>query len=112
MPVVKNEVVPYRRWHFTDINEADVNPHTLTFDSVELPANIVAILLGTQRIAGTGVLRVYPNSGGGPINLPIAPDDVPALIMTIQGELKYAQTVANDDFDLYHYGYITQRSRD
>lgn len=109
-PVYKNEIVPQSA-KIADITEADTNPHTITLDSLGLPANCVALFLNSQRIAGTGYLNIYPASAALPIRLPSSNYQPPVFIPVVDGELKYALTVINDDFDVYIFGFITQRRR-
>jgi hypothetical protein len=102
--------VPYNG-KIADITESDTNKHFLDL-ATALSENrkIIAIILGAMRIAGTGFLYPYPNEGTANIafhtnsNTPLTP----IIIADGTQRLQYALTVANDDFDMYCYGYIVE----
>ena len=98
--------VPYNG-KIADINEDNTNYHYLALDTpLSEMRTILAIFLGCARISGTGVLTGYPNEGAtSGVN---ALNDRMWVIVIASGtqRLMYRQSVANDDFDLYCFGYV------
>jgi hypothetical protein len=88
-----------------DISETDTNKHTLNL-ATALPEvrNIVAVHIKVTRIAGTGSFSLYPNEGASTISL-VTGLDRRCIIKYGTNRLQYAQTVANDDWDIYCLGY-------
>lgn len=94
-----------------DVNEADVNDHTIDMLTVlGETRKVISVLIYSVRVAGSGFLGgkfadgaygVYSTSlagliGGGEYPLPAT------------GLFTYKQTVANDDFDVYCEGYYVE----
>ena len=101
--------------HFTphngkvaDITHADVAKHTITLATMGLPTNATALILTVSRVAGAGVLRFYPNEGGFYIRPSGVVGETIVVVGIINQRLQYSQSVANDDFDLYCFGYLTR----
>lgn len=94
-----------------DINEDDIAEHICTI-SDKVPPNTVAIFIGAQRVSGTGVLKIFSDEGTSAQESVALSSchlvGIKALrIRTPAGtHIKYAQSVANDDFDLYMLGYF------
>lgn len=105
--------VPYSG-KIADINESDTSTHTLDLETALIETRtIVGISIKAVRIAGTGSFYTYPNEGV----LAIRPGYVDAgswlttifiIIKADSQRLQYAQSVANDDWDLYCLGYVVK----
>ena len=92
-----------------DLQENDTAAHTLDISSFVPPATLAVLILAT-RISGTGLFYVFPKShasrtyyadvltAGGPVVHPIT-----------NREIKWKNSVANDDWDLYLHGYFVQK---
>lgn len=88
-----------------DITEADTNKHTFDI-SAYVPANCLAIIIACVRMAGTGSLFFYPNEE---TNYVLGNGRTQQFtIAIITQRLQYSLNVANDDFDLYMFGYFTE----
>lgn len=100
--------VPYNA-KIADISHADILKHTLDL-SVALPETrkIIAVIVGAQRMAGTGNFYVYPNEGV--TGMWCRHDQFYPFTIISNGtqRLQYAQTVAGDDWDLYCVGYVVE----
>ena len=89
----------------------DITGSTATFVSsiaASVPPNTVAVILCAQRMSGTGVLYLYPNEGT--LGTYIT-DLVSPLLYALKAgflNVKYKQSVAADDFDLYLLGYLVE----
>lgn len=98
-----------------DITHADTLTHLLTLANGAGTGAIagetrknIALIISSYRMAGTGNLRVYPNEGAG---LRYTNSDYSATDCVIANgtqRLQYSLSVANDDFDLYCWGYIVE----
>jgi hypothetical protein len=99
-----------------DITHADTNQHTLELAN---PAGTGAIAGETRkivmvhvipaRIAGTGSFYVYPNEGAQFVDLGnwFYSRGI-TIIANDSQRLQYSLSVANDDFDLYCFGYVVE----
>jgi len=103
------KIIPYNG-KIADIKETDTSKHTLNLaTALGETRKIIAVQVEASRITGTGYLFVYPNEGArvlGEVNR-----DFFAFWCIIKDgtqRLQYYQTVANDDFDLYCYGYVVE----
>ena len=94
-----------------DLTHADANKHTITLSALGIPDNAVAVLVWGKRITGTGQLYAYPLEGAEPIRIGMAGDVGGTyylqLVPVANARLEYALTVANDDWDLWCFGYFT-----
>jgi hypothetical protein len=108
--------VPYNA-KIADITHADTNKHTLTLANAGGTGaitgetrKIIALLWTTSRIAGTGYVYSYSNEGANMQQGPtwIGSYDVTTIIANGTQRLQYSLTVANDDFDMYCYGYVVE----
>jgi len=92
-----------------DLQENDTAAHEFDLSPFVPPASM-AILIICKRISGTGFFDVYPMLH--PTNTHRA-DNISVLNMTIttikDQTLKWSNTVNNDDWDLWLYGYFVQK---
>ena len=90
-----------------DINEVDTNKHFLDLQTALTETrNIIAVTLGRLRNSGTGNINTFPNEGIVQLTIDSYGIGDMVIIATGTNRLQYAQTVANDDFDLICKGYI------
>ena len=88
-----------------DIQENDTTAHELDL-SATLPKECMAILIRPILSAGAGAFQVYPMGDAAYITL----SSTLINIVTIKERiLKWSNSVANDDWDLWIYGYFTQK---
>jgi len=106
----KNVFVPYNA-KIADITHADTNKHTLALDTaLSETRTIIAILVSHVRQGGTGDFYIYPNEGTDftySSNL-YKGDSQLIIIAAGTQRLQYGLSVANDDWDLYCWGYIVE----
>jgi len=88
-----------------DLQENDTTAHTEDI-SASVPPEVMAILVYANRISGTGNLRIY--MGSGTAYCYISPSNS-AIITIVNQELKWANSVNNDDWDIYLYGYVIRK---
>ena len=88
-----------------DVNESATGIHICSI-ATKVPPNTVAVLLMASRIGGAGVLRVYPNEGTKYTTL--ANNECSTPIAMDNQRLKWAQSVAGNDFDLHMFGYFIE----
>jgi len=87
-----------------DISHADINKHEITLAAMGLPTQIVAMIVATDRVAGTGNFDIYPNEGT--VYIRAGLNFYETVVAAIRNErLQYSLSVANDDFDLMCFGY-------
>jgi len=87
-----------------DLQENDTTPHILDLSSF-VPRGCVAVLLTPVRVTGTGQFQIYSRSAGTlTVNLGTAINIVPIK----NQEVKWENSAANDDWDIYLYGYFVQ----
>lgn len=89
-----------------DLNENDTVSHTEDLSAI-LPPECLAIIAACHRITGTGSFVTYPRSHA-TVTAYIASYDS-ALIPITNRELKWKNTVANDDWDIFLLGYFVQK---
>lgn len=90
-----------------DITHADTNKHEITLAALGLPDNAKVLILGFTRISGTGSLQFYPNEGAQLVKTAGTSAHFSTCVAIINERLQYDLQVANDDFDLYCFGYWT-----
>jgi len=98
-------VDPYK---IADLQENDTDAHTEDLSSI-LPPGTKAVLINVERMSGSGTFVVYPNSHATFI---VSLGNTHNFLFTIpvkNRELKWANTVANDDWDLNLLGYFVQK---
>lgn len=88
-----------------DIQKNDTATRISSISS-KVPPNCVGVILNVVRQSGTGSLDVYPNEGSAGIRLTDV--STTAVLYIVNQRIKYVQTVANDDFDLYMLGYFIE----
>jgi len=93
-----------------DLQENDLVAHTLDLSSF-IPPGTQGILLMADLMAGAGNFRLLPfGSTTGAYHLnEAAAGGGPALVAITNLEITWKNTVANDDWDLYLYGYFVQK---
>lgn len=90
-----------------DINESDTDVHTTSLDT--LAPNVVAVIAYALRSTGTGNFTVFPNEGTTGMRIDsVTVSNRCYLIKVLNNRIKYEQSVANDDWDLYILGYIIE----
>jgi hypothetical protein len=101
--------VPYNG-KIADITHADTNKHTLDLaTALSETRKIIVVIVMSGRMAGTGYLNCYPNEGADRILTGSGSGaDHSVVIKDGTNELRYALSVANDDFDLYCFGYVVE----
>jgi len=99
--------VPYNG-KIADIAPGDTNPHYLDLAAaLSETRTIISITPKTTRVSGTGSMYLYPNEGTTVMNC--GSGHQPAVIIASGTQrLKYALTVATDDWDLYCLGYVVE----
>jgi hypothetical protein len=106
--------VPYNG-KIADITHADTNKHTLTLANAGGTGaiagetrKIISLELMAERTGGTGGFAAYANEGVKVFYL----DGWNAIKFVVIKDgtqrLQYALTVANDDWDLYCFGYVVE----
>lgn len=101
--------VPYNG-KIADITHADTNKHTLDLATVlSETRKIIAVIISTLRIAGTGTLYIYANEGTNPFYMGTTENHAEtAIIANNTQRLQYALQDANSDWDLYCIGYVVE----
>lgn len=95
-----------------DINETDTDYHTLDLQTaLSETRTIVSIVASASRIGGSGNIGFYANSGTTAVYWSAYLQ--PACVVSIaDNELKYSLQTANDDFDVYCFGYTVIATSD
>lgn len=89
-----------------DITHADLNEHSVDL-SAFVGSNGCAILVRTQRVAGTGTFNVLSNTGDA-IPYAYSQNGSHLVAPVTNGVLYYKLSVINDDWDLYLGGYMRE----
>jgi len=98
-------VDPYK---IADLKENDTIAHTLDLSSI-LPLETKALILHADLIAGAGNFLVFPLSHATyTVNLG-GTQDFPFILPIKNQELKWKNSVADDEWDIYLLGYFVQR---
>ena len=94
---------------YITLQENDTTAHLLDMSDI-LPPGTIAILIRAVRTAGAGTFNVYPRSHA---TITVVADSAQTgaipLIPIKNQALKWINTVANDTWDLYVFGYFVQR---
>jgi len=100
--------VPYNG-KIANINETDTSKHFLDL-ATALSENrtIIGVILRGARISGTGVLYTYPDEGVSSNTIITGQSSVDIIISAGTQRLQYAQSVANDDWDVVCFGYVVE----
>jgi len=96
-----------------DITHADTNKHTLDLAAaLSESRKIVAVMVFPLRISGSGNMLIYPNEGTTGQSTGGTTQYMRGLAILAEGtnRLQYALDTANDDWDLYCFGYIVERA--
>ncbi|MBA7711641.1 hypothetical protein ES703_120607 [subsurface metagenome] len=89
-----------------DLQENDDTEHTLDI-STFVPPECMCIIIAPKRISGAGLFMVYPRSHA---TIVFNTNRDAFNLVTIKNqELKWKNSVANDDWDLHLLGYFVQR---
>lgn len=97
--------VPYNG-KILDINESDTSDHTADVATpLSETRDILALIVKSPRISGTGHLEWYPNEGADTFQASSSYDCHTVALAAGLNRVKYKQSVANDDFDVYCMGY-------
>ena len=113
MPVARRGyaliIVPYNG-KIADITHADTNKHTLDLvTALAETRKIISISVGALRIFGTGGFNTYPNEGVTENSSQfLHTHSKTVIILGGANRLQYKLTVANDDFDIYCFGYTVE----
>jgi len=101
--------VPYNN-KIADINESDTNKHFLDLEAaLGETRKIVGLIIRADRVSGSGVFYIYPNEGTAmAVYLSSGLSSPICLIKEGSQRLQYRQSVANDDWDIYCFGYIVE----
>jgi len=101
--------VPYND-KIADITHADVNKHTLDLAAALTETRkIIAVIVNMQRITGTGTFLIYPNEGATATSGYYGfQHQYTIVILDGTQRLQYALSVANDDWDLFCFGYVVE----
>ena len=104
-----HKFIPYNG-KIADITHADTNQHTLDLAAALVETRkIIAVLCGADRMAGTGAMLIYPNEGATSSTWMTSRMNPPlTVIKNGTQELQYSLTVANDDWDMYCFGYVVE----
>ena len=94
--------MPYK---ILDLQENDTATHEADISAFVSP-EVLAILIKPERILGTGNFNVYPRTGTIKCE---TTKDTPILVPIQDQILKWKNTVANDDWDIYLIAYFAQR---
>jgi len=98
-------LVVFPAYKFLDLQENDTVVHIEDISAV-VPPGVVAVLIQPRRISGTGGFRVYPMNSTDYVT----PDVSFINIIPIKDqELKWSNSTANDDWDVWIYGYFVQK---
>lgn len=99
-------LVPIGPEKIADLQENDTNPHELDLSSF-VPLGTKAVIIVSERSSGTGYFMVYPNSHA-TLKWAIQASQSKTCIIKDR-VLKWENTVANDDWDIYLLGYFVQK---
>jgi len=98
-------LVVFPPYKIADLQENDTATHELDLTSI-LPPGCIAILIQANRISGAGNFRVYPMNNTTYVSADTASISLVPLKNRI---LKWANTTANDDWDIKLFGYFVQK---
>ena len=92
-----------------DISEADTDKHTLNLETaLGETRKIIGIIYIPVRTTGTGLLYIYPNEGAETLVAGSWSAAQLCLIKDGTQRLQYQQSVANDVWRIYCFGYIVE----
>jgi len=108
---LKTQKIVPKNAKIADITHADTAKHTLDLAAaLSETRKIIDIHVSTNRIGGTGYFRVYPNEGTAHLQCGTYSDGSDHRVIIANGtqRLQYSLTTANDDFDLFCFGYVVE----
>lgn len=92
-----------------DITHADTLKHFLDLETpLSESRRIIQLIIMVQRVAGSGAFIVYPGEGTLGYWLPDGATSTPIMIADGTQRLQYALEVANDDWDIFSFGYMVE----
>ncbi len=98
--------VPYNG-KIADIYESDTNKHTLNLATpLSETRQIIGLYVGAIRVTGTASLGFYPNEGSSRLSSYSLTEGHLVIIASGTQRLQYNQNAANDDWDLFCFGYF------
>jgi len=89
-----------------DLQENDLVAHTEDL-SPFVPPETLALLIVPDKVSGTGSFQVYHRSD--PTKAHSMTSEVAGYVTIKDQELKWKNSVANDDWDIWLLGYFMQR---
>ena len=100
--------VPYNG-KIADLQENDITKH---FEDISafVPANCVAVILASSRAAGTGNILYFPNESTKDTTSFAIYGSHSVIVALASGtqRFQWRNTVANDDWDIYMFGYFVR----
>ena len=105
--------VPYNG-KIADITKADTNNHFLDLAAaLGETRKIIVVIVRAYRVSGVGTMFAYPNEGSQKVQIGNSLSGQENTLGVIgiadgTGQLQYSQGLANDDWDLYCFGYWVQ----
>jgi len=88
-----------------DLQENDITVHIADLSSF-IPPGTKAILIQPKLIAGAGTFRQYPISSATYVTASVTIINIAPIK---DRELKWSNSLANDDWDIWLYGYFVQK---
>ena len=92
--------------HIADLQENDTVAHILDI-SAFVPPETTGIIFATIRVSGAGTFQIYPRSHATAVFDTII--KVPTFLIIKNQEIKWKNSVANDDWDIELLGYFVQK---
>jgi len=96
-------VDPYK---IADLQENDTAAHLLDLSSI-VSQECMALILVANRISGSGAWMVYPRSHATAHYM--TPNNEPVVITIKDQEVKWKNSAANDDWDVFLLGYFVEK---
>jgi len=88
-----------------DLKEDDTTVHTEDL-SLLVPPETKAVLIQPRLIAGAGHFRVYPLSDSDYVTPNV---NTINIVPILNRELNWSNSIANDEWDIWLFGYFVQR---
>ena len=101
------QIVIPKNAKIADITHTDTSKHTLDLaTALSETRTIISLIIGANRVSGTGGFVAYPNEGTNAAMIGAADYDSRTIVIAAGTQrLQYNLSTAKDDFDLYCYGY-------
>jgi len=101
---VATRLITFEPHKIADLQENDTTTHIEDVSSF-LPPGTKAIIISPERVSGTGDFHVYPSSGTTFVKVPY----LNMITNPIKNrELKWKNSVTNDDWDIYLSAYFVE----